>query len=75
MPSLAASRTACFSRACSSGLMNGLTSSGLNTWRANGGGFEGMGCVGDETSPGTSLFGTGRSSIGHSGFPVRRSNT
>ena len=34
-----------------------------------------IGCVGDETSPGISLFGTGRSSSGHSGVPVGRSNT
>ena len=43
-------------RSCSSALMNGLTSSGLNTWRANGGGFVGNGCVGDDASPGTSLL-------------------
>ena len=33
------------------------------------------GCVGDVVSPGVSLLGTARSSIGHSGLPVTRSNT
>ena len=74
-PSFAASRTSCFSFSCSSGLTNGFTSSGVIDCRANGGGLVGIGWVGDETSPGTSLFGTGRSSIGHSGVPVFRSNT
>ena len=44
-------------------------------WRLKGGTTVGKGCVGDVTSPGTSDFGTGRSSIGHSGLPVTRSNT
>ena len=35
----------------------------------------GNGCVGQACSPGTSLFGTGRSSMGHTGSPVTRSNT
>src|SRR5262245_30278206 len=35
-----------------------------NDCRANGGGFTGNGCVGDADSPGTSLDGTLRSSIG-----------
>ena len=35
---------------------------------ANGGGLVGNGCVGDVSSPGTSLGGTGRSSIGQTGF-------
>ena len=40
-----------------------------------GGGFVGNGCVGDVCSPGTVDCGTGRSSIGHTGLPVARSNT
>src|SRR6202162_1520731 len=39
------------------------TSSGLNFTRDNGGALSGKGCVGHESSPGTSLFGTGRSSM------------
>ena len=74
-PLCSVSRTAWRSVSCSSALMNGFTSSGVNAWRANGGGLVGNGCVGDDTSPGTSLFGTARSSIGQSGFPVSRSNT
>src|SRR3954462_10013723 len=35
--------------------------------RSNAGGFDGNGCVGEYHSPGTSPFGTGRSSIGHTG--------
>src|SRR5882724_9293133 len=42
---------------------------------ANGGGATGNGCVGDVTSPGTSLCGTGRSSTGNTGFPVSRFST
>jgi hypothetical protein len=41
----------------------------------NAGGFDGTGCVGHACSPGMSLDGTGRSSIGHTGAPVSRSNT
>src|SRR5262245_21967624 len=37
-------------------------------------GFVGNGCVGEYHSPGTSPFGTGRSSIGQIGTPVTRSN-
>src|SRR5436309_14333788 len=39
---------------------------------ASGGGLTGNGCVGDACSPGTSLFGTGRSSISKIGLPVTR---
>ena len=39
----------------------------VNDWRANGAGFVGNGCVGDEYSPGTSDCGTLRSSIGQIG--------
>ena len=42
---------------------------------ASGGGAVGKGCVGDATSPGTSLFGTGRSSTGKTGTPVSRFST
>src|SRR5262245_66120426 len=38
----------------------------------NGSGFTGKGCVGDACSPGTSLFGTGRSSMSKIGLPVTR---
>src|SRR6267142_6007917 len=43
--------------------------------RAYAGGLVGNGCVGDVFSPGTSDCGTGRSSIGHTGWPVTRSKT
>src|SRR5688572_23777986 len=43
-------------------------------WYSNGAGFDGIGCVGDAFSPGTSDGGTGFSSIGHTGLPVTRSN-
>ena len=36
------------------------------------GGLTGNGCVGDACSPGTSLFGTGRSSMSKIGLPVTR---
>jgi hypothetical protein len=54
---------------------HGLTSSTENDCRPNGAGFVGKGCVGQDCSPGTSLAGTGRSSIGQSGSPVTRLNT
>src|SRR5580658_3953962 len=47
----------------------------VNDCRANAGGLVGKGCVGELHSPGTSDCGTGRSSIGHRGLPVSRSNT
>src|SRR5205085_10319197 len=40
---------------------------------ARGAGFKGNGCVGDDFSPGTSLCGTGRSSIPKIGLPFERS--
>src|SRR6266851_690344 len=43
--------------------------------RAYGGGLVGNGCVGEYHSPGTSPFGTGRSSIGQIGSPVTRLKT
>ena len=42
---------------------------------ASGGGASGNGCVGEVTSPGTSLCGTGRSSTGNTGLPVSRFST
>src|SRR4029450_3063412 len=44
-------------------------------WMSYAGGLVTNGCVGAYHSPGTSPFGTGRSSIGHTGFAVPRSNT
>ena len=46
----------------------------VTPWYSNGAGFDGIGCVGDAFSPGTSDGGTGFSSIGQIGFPVARSN-
>ena len=42
---------------------------------ASGGGRTGKGCVGADSSPGTRLAGTARSSIGKSGSPVSRFST
>ena len=53
----------------------GVMSFSVIVWRANGGSTVGNGCVGQACSPGTSLFGTARSSIGNTGSPVTRSNT
>src|ERR1700730_5354454 len=44
-------------------------------WLSNAGGLAGNGCVGEYHSPGTSPFGTGRSSIGQMGSPVSRLKT
>src|SRR5215467_4066867 len=44
-------------------------------WVSYAGGFVGNGCVAAYHSPGTSPLATGRSSIGHTGCPVTRSNT
>src|SRR5581483_3871105 len=52
-----------------------IRSSTVTVWRAYAGGFVGKGCVGEYHSPGTSPFGTGRSSIGQTGSPVTRSKT
>src|SRR5262245_13765465 len=41
---------------------------------SNGSGLLGTGCVGDAFSPGTSDGGTARSTIGHTGLPLVRSN-
>src|SRR5215468_4222990 len=63
--------TACW---CSSGVKS-IRSSSDTPCRSKAGGFVGKGCVDEYHSPGTSPFGTGRSSIGQTGFPVTRSNT
>src|SRR5262245_1690292 len=60
---------------CSGGNSHGFTSSTVNVCLANGAGFVGNGCVGQDCSPGTVLCGTGRSSIGQSGSTVTRLNT
>ena len=52
-----------------------MRSSSVRPWRSNGAGLVGNGWVGEVHSPGTVDFGTGRSSIGHTGLPVTRSNT
>src|SRR4249919_3512954 len=52
--------------ALSSGVKS-IRSSTDTPCRSNAGGFVGNGCVGAYHSPGTSPFGTGRSSIGHTG--------
>src|SRR5688500_10810162 len=52
-----------------------LISSRVIDWRAKAGGLTGTGCVGQVSSPGTLLRGTGRSSIGNKGFPVTRLKT
>src|SRR5207253_2642309 len=56
-------------------LLYGLISSFVNDCFTNGGGFVGKGCVGHVCSPGISLFGVGRSSIGQIGSPVTRLKT
>src|SRR5205823_12879536 len=52
-----------------------ISSSSVTACRAYAGGLVGNGCVGDVFSIGTSDCGTGFSSIGHTGWPVMRSNT
>src|SRR5207237_1212760 len=61
-------------RALISGVKS-MTSSGPNPCLANGAGLLGIGWVGDEASPGTSLRPTGRSKIGQIETPVTRSKT
>ena len=60
---------------CSGDSSHGFTSSTVKSIFANGGGAVGNGCVGHACSPGTSLLGTGFSSIGQSGSPVTRLKT
>ena len=74
-PSLRALRIRSRHSACSSAGMYGFTSFSVRACRAKGGGLVGKGCVGHDCSPGTSDFGTGRSSTGQIGWPVRRSST
>src|SRR5215218_2542879 len=62
-------------RCCGVMLLCGLMSSLVNICFEKGGGAVGNGCVGQLCSPGISLLGTGRSSIGQIGAPVTRSNT
>ena len=59
----------------SAGVKSIRSSGTLRKLRAYAGGLVGNGCVGLVVSPGTSEAGTGRSSIGHTGCPVTRSNT
>ena len=64
--------------ACASFFSSGVrsnASSSVTPCSVNAGGLVGNGCVGQVTSPGTSLFATGRSSIGQTGRPVTRSKT
>src|SRR5436190_1627406 len=68
--SLTASRAACFNSGVKS-----IKSLSDTPCRSNAGGFDGIGCVGDDRSPGTVDCGTGFSSIGHTGAPLRRSST
>src|SRR4030095_5526125 len=60
------------SRCCAVMLFSGLMSSFVNDCFTKGGGLVGNGCVGHVCSPGISLFGTGRSSMGQIGSPVSR---
>src|SRR4029450_266013 len=56
--------------ACSGVVSAAVTrSAALYETRANAGGFTGIGCVGNANSPGTSLFGTARSSSPKIGRP------
>ena len=50
-------------------------SSMVKVWRPKGGTTVGNGCVGQDCSPGMSVCGTGRSSIGQMGAPVTRLKT
>src|SRR6185436_12287647 len=52
-----------------------ITSSMRKPCRSKGGGLVGNGCVGEYHSVGTAPTSTGRSSIGHTGWPVCWSNT
>src|ERR1022692_2002412 len=68
-----ASNNSLQNRACSGD--RSYMSSRRNVFFASGGGLTGNGCVFEVTSPGTAVWGTGRSSIPYTGSPVRRSNT
>src|SRR3954469_7462778 len=67
---LAASRPAAFNYGVKS-----IKSLSTTPLREYAGGLVGNGCVGEVFSPGTSVCGTGRSSIGHTGWPLIRSKT
>src|SRR5690349_19583771 len=54
----------------SSGVKSIRSSGSVSMLREYAGGLVGYGCVGLAFSPGMSLAGTGRSSIGHTGWPV-----
>jgi hypothetical protein len=59
--------------ACSGDVSAAVTrSAAVKLTRASGGGLTGIGWVGEVSSPGTSLFGTGRSSTPKIGTPVSR---
>src|ERR1039458_517463 len=68
-----ASNNSLQNRACSGD--RSYMSSRRKVFFASGGGFTGNGCVFEVTSPGTDVWGTGRSSIPYTGSPVTRSNT
>src|SRR5881296_1392730 len=68
-------RETIFSASARSSGVKSMRSSTDDPWRSYAGGLVGNGCVAEYHSPGTSPLGTGRSSIGHIGFPVTRSNT
>src|SRR5688572_19267796 len=75
-PSLRIFGNRCFQSAnCSFDKSHGLMSSIVNVCRPNGGTTVGNGCVGHDCSPGMSVCGTGRSSIGQMGAPVTRLKT
>src|SRR5690242_18028466 len=63
-----------FTASARSSGVKSIKSSTAMPCRSNAGGFVGNGCVGEYHSPGTSPFSTGRSSIGHTGSPVTRSD-
>src|SRR5579859_4359958 len=66
--------TIALARSRSSGVKS-INSSSDTPLRLYAGGFDGNGCVGEYHSPGMLPTSTLRSSIGHTGFPVTRSNT
>ncbi len=55
--------------------MKSMRSSSRRPSGSKGAGFVGKGCVAEVFSPGTSVCGTGRSTIGHTGLPSSRLNT
>src|SRR6059036_3817037 len=64
-----------FSASARSSGVKSIRSSIETPWRSYAGGLVGKGCVGEYHSPGTSPFGTGRSTIGQTGWPLVRSKT